>query len=380
MERQIFKQEHNVFRESFREFLRREVVPYQEQWNTDGIVSRDLWLKAGKAGFLVPEADEKYGGAGCDDFRFAQIVCEELSNINETGFQLPLHSSIIAPYITTFGNDEQKERWMPGVVSGEIILAIAMTEPQAGSDLSGIKTSAVNKGDYWLLNGAKTFISNGILSDLVIVAANTDPENSHGISLLVVERGMEGFERGRRLKKMGMHSQDTAELFFTDVKVPKANVLGEPGKGFKCLMGMLAKERLVAACSATANARAAYKATKEYCLERRAFGQEIAKFQNTRFKLAQMKTEVDVTQAFIDRCVMDLNDGKLRADIAAEAKLWSTEMLGRVVDEGVQLHGGYGYMDEFPICRMYTDARILRILAGTSEIMKEIISRANGLA
>ncbi|MEW9897830.1 acyl-CoA dehydrogenase family protein [Chitinivorax sp. PXF-14] len=380
MERLHFEQEHNIFRESFREFLQREVIPQQEQWERDGIVSRDAWRRAGEAGFLVPFADEKYGGAGCRDFRYDQVICEELSYINEAGLMFPLHSSLCAPYLDAFANDEQKDRWMPGIVSGEKILAVAMTEPQAGSDLAGMKTRAEDRGDHWLLNGSKVFISNGILCDLCIVAARTDPANPHGMTLLIVEDGMPGFERGRRLKKMGMHSQDTAELFFNDVQVPKANVLGEPGAGFYYLMQMLGKERLTLACSAVAGARAAYGLTKEYVLGRKAFGREIAKFQNTRFKLAEMKTEIDIGQVFVDRCVMDINAGRLGDDIAAEAKLWTTEMLGRVVDQCVQLHGGWGYMDEYPISRMYTNARIQRIFAGTSEIMKEIIGRAEGLA
>ncbi|MFZ3208304.1 MAG: acyl-CoA dehydrogenase family protein [Geobacteraceae bacterium] len=380
MKRKIFEQEHNIFRESLRSFLQNEVVPNQEQWELDGIVSREAWRKAGENGFLIPFADEKYGGAGCRDFRYDQIVCEELANINESGLMLGLHSSLCAPYIDTFGTEGQKDRWMPDAVAGKKIFAVAMTEAHAGSDLAGMKTTAVDKGDHWLLNGSKTFISNGLLSDLIIVAANTDPNNKHGMSLFVVEAGMPGFERGLKLKKMGMHSQDTAELFFNDVKLPKDNLLGELNCGFYHLMKMLAKERMTCACGAVAGARAAYETTKKYCLERKAFGKEIAKFQNTRFKLAEMKTQIDVGQAFVDCCVMDLNEGTLPDDIAAEAKLWTSEMLGRVVDECVQLHGGWGYMDEFPISRMYTNARICRIFAGTSEIMKEIIGRANGLA
>lgn len=375
MKRRIFDQEHNIFRESFRRFLQKEVVPNQEQWELDGIVPREVWRKAGESGFLVLFADEKYGGAECRDFRYDQIICEELAYINEYGLMMSLQSSLCAPYIDMFGSEEQKNRWMPGVVSGEKILAVAMTEAHAGSDLAGMQTTAVDKGDYWLLNGSKTFISNGILSDLIIVAAKTDPDNKYGMTLLMVEAGMPGFERGRKLKKMGMHTQDTAELFFNDVKVPKNNVLGEVNRGFYQLMKMLAKERMTLACSAIAAARAAYETTVKYCMERKAFGKEIISFQNTRFRLAEMKTQIDVGQAFVDRCVMDLNEGVLADDIAAEAKLWTTETLGRIVDECVQLHGGWGYMDEFQISRMYTNARVTRIFAGTSEIMKEIISK-----
>ncbi|WP_137937622.1 acyl-CoA dehydrogenase family protein [Chitinivorax sp. B] len=380
MERQHFEQEHTIFRDSFKAFLTREVIPFQTQWEHDGMVSREVWRKAGDAGYLVPFADPQYGGAGCRDFRYDQIISEELAYINEAGFMMPLHSTLCAPYIDTFGNEAQKQRWMPSLVSGERILAVAMTEPHAGSDLAGMRTQAIEQDDVWILNGSKTFISNGILADLVIVAAKTDPTNPHSMTLMVVEEGMPGFVRGQRLKKMGMHSQDTAELFFDNVRVPKTNILGVPGQGFYYLMQMLGRERLALACSAIAGAQAAWQTTREYVLERKAFGREIAKFQNTRFKMAEMKTEIDVGQVFVDRCVMDHNTGRLRDDIAAEAKLFTTELLGRVVDQCVQLHGGWGYMMEYPISKMYLNARIQRIFAGTSEIMKEIIGRANGLA
>lgn len=375
MQRIHFETEHNMFRDSFRAFLQKEVVPHQEAWEEAGMVSREVWKKAGEMGFLLPWADEEYGGSGLKDFRYEQIMCEELANINEAGFMLPLHSALCGPYITEYGNAEQKARLLPGIISGEIILAVAMTEPSAGSDLAGMRTTAVDKGDHYELNGSKVFISNGILADVVIVAAKTDPANKHAMGLFLVERGMEGFERGTPLKKLGMKSQDTAELFFTNVKVPKTNVLGDAKGGFFYLMNMLAQERLTNACGAVGASEAALQVTIDYVKERTAFGRPIAHFQNTRFKLAEMRTQVDVAQVFVDRCVMDHNQKKLTPEVAAEAKLFTTELLGKVVDEGVQLHGGWGYMWEYTICKMYANARIQRIFAGTSEIMKEIISR-----
>lgn len=375
MQRIHFETEHGMFRESFRTFLQKEVVPHQEAWEEAGVVDRQIWEKAGAMGFLLPWADEEYGGAGLKDFRYEQIMSEELAYINEPGFMLPLHSALCGPYIAEFGDKDQKQRWLPPIIRGECILAVAMTEPGAGSDLAGMRATAVEQGDHYVLNGSKTYISNGLLSDLVIVAAKTDPANKHAMGLFLVERGMPGFERGRKLKKMGMHSQDTAELFFNDVQVPKANLLGDGKAGFIYLMQMLAQERLTNACGAVAGAEAAFRATLEYVHERKAFGKPLAEFQNTRFKLAELRTQIDVAQCFVDRCVMDHNEKKLTAEIAAEAKLFTTELLGRAVDEGVQLHGGAGYMWEYPICRMYANARIQRIFAGTSEIMKEIISR-----
>ncbi len=375
MQRQIFETEHNLFRDAFRAFLDKEVVPHQDAWEEAGVVDRAVWRKAGEMGFLLPWADEEYGGAGLKDFRYEQIMCEELARINEPGFMIPLHSALCGPYIAEYGSAEQKARLLPGIVRGETILAVAMTEPSAGSDLAGMRSTAVDKGDHWLLNGSKVFISNGLLADLVIVAAKTDPANKHAMGLFLVERGMQGFERGRNLKKLGMKSQDTAELFFNNVRVPKENLLGDAKGGFFYLMNMLAQERLTNACGAVAGAEAALQATIDYVKERQAFGRPVAHFQNTRFKLAEMRTQIDVAQVFTDRCVMDHNQKKLSPEVAAEAKLFTTELLGKVVDEGVQLHGGWGYMWEYPICRMYANARIQRIFAGTSEIMKEIISR-----
>lgn len=379
MKRVIFESEHEQFRDSVIKFMQAEVAPFAEKWREEGIVPRELYRKAGEQGLLCTWADEKYGGAGIDDFRFEQIIIEENMRHGDIGFYINLHNDLVAPYIAKLGNDEQKDRWMPGIVSGEKILAVAMTEPSTGSDLAGMKTRAEDKGDHWLLNGAKTYISNGILSDLIVVAARTDPESRHGLSLLVVERGMEGFERGRKLAKMGLHAQDTAELFFNDVKVPKANMLGDPGQGFRYLARFLAQERLVAAIGFMATAQTAFDITLDYVKERKAFGKPIGAFQNTRFKMASMRSELDAVQTYVDQLVLLLNAGELSAEDASSAKLLSSELEGRVMDECVQLHGGAGYMAEYRISRMYTDARISRIFAGTSEIMREIIGRGLGL-
>ena len=379
MDRYIFEEEHEMFRDSVRSFFINEIQPHVDRWNEAEIVDREAFLKAGEQGLLCMWADEKYGGAGITDFRFEQIMLEENAKYGDVGFFIFLHNRLVGPYIGDLGTDEQKARWLPKCVSGENVLAIAMTEPGAGSDLSAIRTKAEDKGDHFLLNGSKTYISNGILADLVIVAAKTDPNNPHGISLLVVERGMEGFERGRNLKKMGMHSQDTAELFFNNVKVPKENLLGQHNRGFYHLMHFLAEERLLSAVGSLANAEAAFAVTLEYANERKAFGRKIADFQVNRFKFADMRTEMDVCQAFIDRCVMVHNEGNLTAEDAAKAKLYATELEDRVTDHCVQLHGGAGYMDEYPISRMYTTARVSRIYAGSSEIMREIIARSIGL-
>jgi alkylation response protein AidB-like acyl-CoA dehydrogenase len=379
VDRLIFDEEHEMFRDSVRSFMINEVQPHGEKWREQGIVDREAYLKAGEQGLLLMWADEKYGGAGVTDFRYEQILMEELTVHGEAGFFLWLHSRLVGPYIDEFGTDEQKDRWLPKCVSGESILAIAMTEPGAGSDLASIRSKAEDKGDHYLLNGAKTYISNGILADLVIVAARTDPENKRGISLFVVERGMDGFERGANLAKIGLKSQDTAELFFNNVKVPKENLLGQLHRGFYHMMHGLVEERLLAAVGFVANAEAAFNVTMDYITERHAFGQPVAAFQNTRFKMADMRTEIDVAQAFVDQCVLQHNKGKLSAEDAAKAKLFTSELEGRVTDECLQLHGGAGYMDEYPISRMYTAARVSRIYAGSSEIMREIIARSIGL-
>ena len=379
MSRQLFDDEHDMFRDSVRNFMKNEIQPNSDKWHEQGIVDREAFLWAGDMGLLLMWADEKYGGAGVSDFRYEQILIEENAWFGDAGFFMTLHNRLVAPYIGELGTEEQKKRWLPKCISGEYVLAVAMSEPGAGSDVAGIRTRGEDKGDHFLLNGSKTYISNGINADLVIVAARTDPNSSHGLSLFVVERGMEGFERGRNLSKMGLKSQDTAELFFNNVKVPKENLLGEFNRGFYHLMHFLAEERLLGAVGYLACADAALAMTLDYVNERKAFGQRVADFQNTRFKLADMRTEIDVAQAFVDQCVLEHNSGALSADNAAKAKLFCSELEGRVMDECVQLHGGAGYMDEYPICRMYLNARVSRIYAGSSEIMREIIARSMGL-
>ncbi|MDJ0757997.1 MAG: acyl-CoA dehydrogenase family protein [Woeseiaceae bacterium] len=377
--RPIFTEDHDMFRDSVRSFMQNEIGPHSERWHEQGMVDREAFLKAGEQGLLLMWADEAYGGAGVEDFRYEQVLMEENARYGDNGFFLWLHSRLVAPYIGALGTDEQKQRWLPKCVSGEHILAVAMTEPGAGSDVAGIRTKAEEKDDHFLLNGSKTYISNGILADLVVVAARTNPDSSHGLSLFVVERGMEGFERGRNLDKMGLKSQDTAELFFNNVKVPKENLLGELHKGFYSLMHFLAEERLLAAVGFMANAEAAFSETMDFITERKAFGQTIADFQNTRFKMADMRADLDVAQAYVDHCVTLHNDGKLSAEDAAKAKLHTSELEFRVTDECVQLHGGAGYMNEYAVCRRFTDARVSRIYAGSSEIMREIIARSIGL-
>jgi alkylation response protein AidB-like acyl-CoA dehydrogenase len=379
MRRVTFELEHDQFRDSVRKFMQAEIWPHVERWQEAGIVDREAFTKAGANGLLCTWAEEQYGGLGIEDFRFEQIIMEENTRHGDLGFYLHLHSNLVAPYIAKLGTDEQKARFMPGIVSGEKILAVAMTEPGTGSDLAGMKSRAVDMGDHWVLNGSKTYISNGILADVVVVAARTDPDSSHGLGLFLVERGMEGFERGRKLKKMGLKAQDTAELFFNDVKIPKANVIGDATMGFKYLARFLAQERLVAAIIFQTTAQVAFDITLEYVKDRKAFGQPIGTFQNSRFKMAEMKAELDAMQCYIDQSVLLLNNGELTADDAAAAKLLTSELEARVVDQCLQLHGGAGYMDEYRICRIYQDARISRIFGGTSEIMKEIIGRSLGL-
>ncbi|MDB6060617.1 MAG: acyl-CoA dehydrogenase [Verrucomicrobiaceae bacterium] len=379
MRRMIFEAEHDDFRRSVSRFFQTEIGPHAEKWREQGFVDRWAYTKAGEQGYLLLWADEKYGGAGIDDFRYEQIIIEENIRHGDIGFYINLHTGLVAPYIEKFGNDEQKQRWLPGCITGEKILAVAMTEPGTGSDLAGMKATAVDKGDHWLLNGSKTYISNGQLADLIVVAARTDPESKHAIGLFMIEAGMEGFQRGKSLKKLGLKSQDTSELFFDNVKVPKANVLGDPTKGFAYLSQCLARERLVAAVGSMEAAQTAFDLTLEYITTRKAFGKPIGAFQDARFKMANMRAQIDATQCFIDQLAMELNAGRLTGEVAAEAKLLATELEGRVMDDCVQLHGGAGYMEEYRICRMYADARVTRIFAGTSEIMKEIIGRSLGL-
>ncbi|MDA3643208.1 acyl-CoA dehydrogenase family protein [Saccharopolyspora indica] len=379
MRRELFEPEHEAFRETVRTFVNKELVPHVEEWEAAGVVSRDAWLAAGAQGLLGFAVDERYGGGGVDDFRFNVVFDEELVNAGISGFGSPLHNDIVAPYLLALATEEQKQRWLPGFCSGETITAIAMTEPGAGSDLQGIRTSAVRDGDDFVLNGQKTFITNGILADLVIVVARTDPDAGHeGISLLVVERGMLGFERGRNLDKIGLKSQDTAELFFNDVRVPATNLLGEEGQGFIYLMQNLPQERLSIAVASAAVAEKVLGATKEYCKDRTAFGRPIGKFQHVRFELAEMATEVEIGRVFTDRCVQDHVRGELDIEHAAMAKWWLSELNKRVVDRCLQLHGGYGFMAEYPVAKAFLDSRVQTIYGGTTEIMKEIIGRSMG--
>ncbi len=371
-----FTEEQQMFREAYRKFLEQDIVPHIPQWREDGIVSREAFTKAGEQGFLMVWPDEKYGGLGDNDFRYEQIIIEETARQQCGEWFNTLHSRLVGPYLDKFGTEEQKQRFLPGCVSGEKILAIAMTEPDAGSDLSGMRSTARDAGDHFVLNGSKTYISNGILADYVIVAAKLEGgENAHSMVLMVVERGMQGFERGRNLDKMGLKAQDTAELFFKEVKVPKENVLGEPGKGFIYLMQGLAEERLIGAVGYIANARKAFDVTREFVMERKAFGKRLSDFQNTQFKMAEMDAEIDMVQTYVDHCVEMHNLGKLTANMGAKLKLMGAETEWKMMDLGVQLHGGAGYMREYDICRMFTDARISRIYAGTSEVMKLIIGR-----
>ena len=376
----ILEQEHEDFRATMRAFLEKEVVPFHDEWEREGQVSREVWRKAGEAGLLCFDVEEEYGGPGIKDFRYNMVVSDEIGRVGASGLGFPVHTDIIVPYISQLGTPEQKQRWLPGLVSGELISSIAMTEPGAGSDLQGIRTTAVDKGDHYVLNGSKTFISNGILSDLVIVVARTNPEAGHqGISLLVVERGMEGFERGRNLDKIGLKAQDTAELFFDNVVVPKENLLGEEGAGFINLMVNLPQERISIAAIAVAACEHILRLSLDYAKEREAFGKPIGKFQHNRFLLAEMATEVHIARLFVNDCVLKLNEGKVDTALASMAKWWTTELQKKLADQGVQLHGGYGYMNEYPIAKAYVDSRIQTIYGGTTEIQKEIIGRTLGI-
>jgi alkylation response protein AidB-like acyl-CoA dehydrogenase len=380
--RTLFEAEHDAFRESFAAWVANEVSPRYMEWERDGLTPREMFSSAGKYGFVGIAIPEEYGGGGSRDFRFNQVIAEELAGagIGGSGLGLTLHNDVCTPYFLEYCNEDQRGRWFPGIASGELITAIAMTEPGTGSDLAGIATTAVRDGDEYVVNGSKTFITNGINADLVIVAAKTDPSQRHsGMSLLVVERGTPGFERGRNLEKVGLHSQDTAELFFDDARVPVSDLLGKEGQGFRYLSHNLAQERMSIAITGVSMARAALGWTLDYVKERTAFGASIGSFQNTKFVLAEVKTEVDVAQAFIDQCVLALNAGTLIASEAAEAKLFATELQTRVIDRCVQLFGGYGYMIEYPIARAYIDARVTTIYGGTSEIMKTIIAKSIGL-
>ncbi len=374
--RTLFNSDHDMFRDALRKFLEKEAVPQHGKWEEEGVVSRDFWLKAGEQGFLCPCVAPEYGGAGAD-YLYSAIVMEEVSRLGLTGIGWGLHTDIVAPYIEHHGSEYLKQRFLPKMITGECIGAIAMTEPGAGSDLQGVKTTAVDKGDHYLLNGSKTFITNGQNADVVVVVAKTDPSAGHkGISLLLVERGMPGFERGRNLDKVGMKAQDTSELFFTDVKVPKENLLGDAGKGFIYLMTELPQERLGIAINGIAMAEGAFKLTLDYVKERKAFGKSVADFQNTQFKLAELHTKVEMGRAYVDRCLALHCEKKLDAATASAAKYIITDLQCEVLDECVQLFGGYGYMWEYPVARMWADARVQRIYGGTNEIMKLVVSRA----
>jgi len=380
MRRDIFTEEHEAFRDMVREFIAREVTPYHEQWERDKVVSRDVWRAAGRAGLLGIDVDEKYGGGGNPDYRYYAVMGEEFARAGATGPAFMVHNDMIGRYLDRLCTPEQRDRWLPGYCSGELVTAIAMTEPGAGSDLQGVRTTAVKDGENYVLNGQKTFISNGQLADLVIVVARTDPAVGHtGISLLVVERGMAGFTRGRNLDKIGMHAQDTSELFFSDVRVPAANLLGAEGGGFVALMENLPRERVTIGVFALAVAEKAFEDTLAYCKQRKAFGQPIGSFQHSRFLLAEMATELAVARAFTDRAIVAHRDEELSTQEASMVKWWNTELCNRVTDRCVQLHGGYGYMREYPVARAWADSRVQSIFGGTTEIMKEIIGRGLGV-
>jgi alkylation response protein AidB-like acyl-CoA dehydrogenase len=378
--RPLLEAEHEAFRRTVRAFIEREVTPHHERWEAEGQVSREVWTAAGEQGLLCFDVEERYGGPGVTDFRYNMVLAEEMTRAGAHGPGFGVHTDIIVPYLSSLGTAEQKQRWLPGCVSGKTITAIAMTEPGAGSDLQGIRTAAVDKGDRYVLSGSKTFISNGAMADLVVVVARTNPDAGHqGISLLVVERGMAGFERGRNLSKVGMAAQDTSELFFDGVEVPKANLLGPEGSGFVSLMRNLPQERLSIAVTAAAACEAVLEMSLAYVKEREAFGRPIGTFQNTRFAIAEMATEAHIARVFVDDCVRRHNDGELDAAGASMAKWWTTELQKRTVDQGVQLFGGYGYMREYPIAKAFLDSRVQTIYGGTTEIQKEIIGRSLGL-
>jgi len=385
MRRSLFDDLHEDFRASFRTFLEREVLGEEGrygEWERAGIVPREVFAKAGAGGFTGMAVPDAYGGAGAEDFRLNLVIGEECQRaaVGSFGLGITLHNDICLPYFLTYCNEEQSERWLGGIASGELITAIAMTEPGIGSDLAAMSTSARREGDHYVVNGTKTFITNGINADLVITAVKTDPSERHrGISLMVIERRMEGFERGRNLEKIGQHAQDTAELSFADVRVPVENLLGDEGEGFRYLVSNLPQERLSIAASAVAAAEAALGWTLEYVRERKAFGQAIGSFQASRFTLAEVRSEVEVARVYIDRCAQALNAGELTSEDAAMAKWWCTELQGRAIDRCLQLFGGYGYMLEYPIARAFADARVTRIYGGANEIMKEIVGRSMGL-
>jgi alkylation response protein AidB-like acyl-CoA dehydrogenase len=381
MRHSLYEAEHDEFRDMVRAWAEKTVAPFHDRWESDGIVPREVWLSGGAQGLLGMDLDEAYGGGGVRDFRYNAVIDEEMTRIGASGVGFGLHNDVVSPYLRDLATEEQKQRWLPGFCSGELITAIAMTEPGTGSDLQGIRTTARRDGDGWVLNGAKTFITNGINADLVIVVARTDPDApaAKGTSLLVVERGMPGFSRGRNLEKVGLKAQDTAELFFDDVRVPAENLLGVESRGFLHLMENLPQERLSIAVGAVAACERVLALTVEYVTSRTAFGRPVGSFQNSRFVLAELQTETTIARTFVDECIRQLDAGDLTASDAAMAKWWTTELQNKVADRCLQLHGGYGYMDEYPVSKAWRDARVQSIYGGTNEIMKEIIGRSMGL-
>jgi alkylation response protein AidB-like acyl-CoA dehydrogenase len=380
MDQHLYSEEHEAFRALCKEFLAREAVPFHEKWEAAGIVDRDVWRKAGAAGLLGMDVDEVYGGGGQKDFRFNTVLVEEIVAAGTSGLGFGLHNDVVAPYLTDLTTQEQRQRWLPKFCTGEMITAIAMSEPGAGSDLAGVRTSAVRDGDHYVLNGQKTFITNGEHADLVIVVAKTDPaRGAHGVSLIAVERGTPGFTRGRRLEKVGLKANDTAELFFDDCRVPATNLLGQENAGFYHLMGNLPRERLGIAVAAVAAAEHVLALTLEYARTRQAFGRPIGSFQHNRFVLAELDTEVTIARTFLNHCILEYNAGRLSVTDAAKAKWWTTELQTKLVDRCVQLHGGYGYMLEYPVAKAWLDSRVQTIYGGTTEIMKEIIGRGLGV-
>ena len=380
MDQHLYEAEHEAFRELCREFLAREAVPHSDEWEKAGIVDREVWRKAGAAGLLGMDVDEEYGGGGQRDFRFNAVLAEEIIAAGAMGLGFALHNDVVAPYLTELTTEEQRKRWLPAFCSGDIITAIAMSEPGAGSDLAGVRTSAVRDGDSYVLNGQKTFITNGEHADLVIVVAKTDPSlGAHGISLFAVERGTPGFTRGRRLEKVGLKANDTAELFFDECRVPASHLLGHENGGFYHLMANLPRERLGIAVAAVAAAEHILAITLDYARSRQAFGRPIGSFQHNRFLLAELDTEITIARTFLNHCVNEHNAGRLSVTDAAKAKWWTTELQTKVADRCVQLHGGYGYMLEYPVAKAWLNSRVQTIYGGTTEIMKEIIGRGLGL-
>jgi alkylation response protein AidB-like acyl-CoA dehydrogenase len=380
MQPTLYEPEHDAFRDSVRSFMAKHVAPFHAEWEKAGVVDRSVWTEAGKQGLLGTDVPEQYGGGGIRDFRYNCVVSEEVTRVGGSGVGFTLHNDVMAPYLIDLTTDEQKARWLPPFVTGEMITAIAMSEPGAGSDLQGLKTTARRDGTDWVVSGSKTFITNGILSDLVLVVARTDPEKgAHGFSLLAVERGMKGFERGRNLDKVGMKAQDTAELFFDEVRVPAENLVGREGGGFIHLMEKLPQERLSIAVVAVAAAQKVFDLTLDYCKGRTAFGKPIGSFQHNRFVLAEMATELEIARHYVDKAVLEHNAGRFTVQDAAMAKWWTTELQKKVVDQCVQLHGGYGYMLEYPVAKAYIDSRVQTIYGGTTEVMKEIIGRSLGV-